>query len=561
MENGTSSKVFWDHAPRKNVFCYELTHMFFKFRFLSSRIIPQLTKSAESPTLYVNPLCLETDRLLLSSPSVNDLLGVTVTHRGVIFVHNLITAAQCITDLVHELYHEPARMPKEIKIREICKDERFSLFVNDLEICSSKIDLKGVLVICQMLKSLDYRLNSLIGSIVRRTYSIMDSSNNVSDLLEIGKLFEWAGYGGALTFYNKLGRMLCRNDLTINQLMRAVDLFGSLDTRHKEFFSTAGPLLMTQLPLLSGRNVGRVSIAFGSDRIIIENCAKQLVERSSEFKPIDAIRVVHSMRRVGGISDSVKAVRVAWKLVHQPIYDAYIFREPLRDIQIDQLCDFCEDSVVISGKNGWDSSGLPLVLSMLEDRIGEISEKGAIQLIWSAAISCGLDSHGEVVKLLARKIGASEIWENRRSQVFWLWIHTRLFSPWVAFPQLKKNFLRQCLRAWALERGGLETPCRAEADEIAKFVKSGVRNFWLQDSPFYLDFAIPEKKIGLMIVPEFVCEDNFHIQGSSQIAAEFARSRGWQVVIISKQNVQNWLTDGKLETEFLGHRKELLFTY
>ncbi|PFH33074.1 hypothetical protein BESB_082730 [Besnoitia besnoiti] len=47
---------------------------------------------------YVNPVCMQMDTLLLKSESAEEILTLLVSHRGVMFLHNLVTALELLAD-------------------------------------------------------------------------------------------------------------------------------------------------------------------------------------------------------------------------------------------------------------------------------------------------------------------------------------------------------------------------------------------------------------------------------------------------------------------------------
>ncbi|CAD7949235.1 unnamed protein product, partial [Amoebophrya sp. A25] len=56
-------------------------------------------RPAQTAVVYANPICRQMDALILQAPSREDVLSLLVSHRGVLFVYNLVTALTHIATL------------------------------------------------------------------------------------------------------------------------------------------------------------------------------------------------------------------------------------------------------------------------------------------------------------------------------------------------------------------------------------------------------------------------------------------------------------------------------
>ncbi|KFH03270.1 hypothetical protein TGVAND_293660 [Toxoplasma gondii VAND] len=58
------------------------------------------TSSAEreKQEVYINPVCMQMDQLLMQSATAEEVLTLLVSHRGVLFLHNLVTALELLAD-------------------------------------------------------------------------------------------------------------------------------------------------------------------------------------------------------------------------------------------------------------------------------------------------------------------------------------------------------------------------------------------------------------------------------------------------------------------------------
>ncbi|AFZ81065.1 hypothetical protein BEWA_004730 [Theileria equi strain WA] len=56
----------------------------------------------ERPSIYINPVCMQLDQLLHNCDNYDSLLGVLVTHRGVMYLHNLVTVMTLLRDFAEK---------------------------------------------------------------------------------------------------------------------------------------------------------------------------------------------------------------------------------------------------------------------------------------------------------------------------------------------------------------------------------------------------------------------------------------------------------------------------
>ncbi|CAD7926617.1 unnamed protein product [Amoebophrya sp. A120] len=131
-------------------------------------------------TLYANPICRQMDALLLRAATLDDILSLLVSHRGVLFVHNLVTALTQLSNLGKMTGAERVRSEYDVdflsnaqvtktlhdrKINEyspeihsrLLRDDRFELLLRDLRDHVPKMHASAILAIQTALRSLDHR--------------------------------------------------------------------------------------------------------------------------------------------------------------------------------------------------------------------------------------------------------------------------------------------------------------------------------------------------------------------------------------------------------------------
>lgn len=185
-------------------------------------------------TAYVNPICMEMDRLLLSLHEIDDVLSHVISHRGVYYVHNLVTSIQLI-----------AILSGKSTVQQLCdldNDDRFQLLLSDLKENRQHLDhiaLINVLLSLQRLGSKNYILfNAFLDPLLNMKFN----SNSFRDLVEalrIVQVYRWCGYPDGL-LYDHFTRALEKGRvfLTKELLVEACKLIGSVESHHIVFFKS-----------------------------------------------------------------------------------------------------------------------------------------------------------------------------------------------------------------------------------------------------------------------------------------------------------------------------------
>ncbi|CAE7519481.1 unnamed protein product [Symbiodinium natans] len=101
-------------------------------------------------TLYVNPICSQMDQMLLKCEEIESVLALLVTHRGVFFVHNLVTAIQVLASLA-----EDTKDPMEVN--RLLRDPRYDVLLRDLFHFVPKLDFLAMTNVACSLQQLDHK--------------------------------------------------------------------------------------------------------------------------------------------------------------------------------------------------------------------------------------------------------------------------------------------------------------------------------------------------------------------------------------------------------------------
>ncbi|CAJ1404054.1 unnamed protein product [Effrenium voratum] len=89
------------------------------------------------------------DQMLLKCEQPEAVLALLVTHRGVFFVHNLVTAIQVLASL------DEVKDP--IALNRLLRDPRYDLLLRDLVRFVPKLDFQAMTHIVHCLQQLDHK--------------------------------------------------------------------------------------------------------------------------------------------------------------------------------------------------------------------------------------------------------------------------------------------------------------------------------------------------------------------------------------------------------------------
>merc|ERR1712061_514523 len=100
------------------------------------------------------------DQLLLKCEDLESVMALLVTHRGVFFVHNLVTAMQMIASIAEEA-------DDHIAVNALLRDPRYDLLIRDLTRFVPKLDFLAMTNIACSLWQLDHKHYFLLSRMLR----------------------------------------------------------------------------------------------------------------------------------------------------------------------------------------------------------------------------------------------------------------------------------------------------------------------------------------------------------------------------------------------------------
>lgn len=183
---------------------------------------------------YVNPICMEVDKQLLEFNNVDNVLSYTISHRGVFYVHNLVTAIQLIAIVSLNT------TTNVIQLCSLDSDERFNLLISDLKENRKHLDLVALINILLSLQRLGIKNYSVFNAFLEPLLNMNLESKNKEDLtkaIRAAQVYKWCGYTDGL-LYDKVAQVIENGRFYLNKdlLIEACRIIGSLDSHHIAFF-------------------------------------------------------------------------------------------------------------------------------------------------------------------------------------------------------------------------------------------------------------------------------------------------------------------------------------
>jgi hypothetical protein len=520
------------------------------------------TVSHEPSTVYVNPICLQMDQTILKAASCEDLLTVLVTHRGVLFVQNLITALSSLSVLsqqklpfsVSKTMERPDELEK-ITQDKILEDSRYLLLIRDLIEHSSKLDVKSIDSILKSLQTLDHCHYKLFGALLRRLYAIELHASEVSIVLSIGQTLQWGGFGKADTFFNRLSDTIMSSpSLSHKDLLNSLILYSKLPSVNTQVLGHVSELLQCHLVQLSPRELGITAIAVSEygDSIpgvptTVRLIADHLLGTRQKTGLRDVIRVAISLRRTN-VDHSI-FLKKSWTSTVEEIHANLQLKERIEPklatiSDIASLVDACGHFGLCRPQ---DLSHT--IIPYVSDHIDLVTEEAAIKLLFglSTCPEAVTLTNALAVSLLMRKIAsATDSWERHKSKLMTIFFSKILQFDFVE-SEMKKFVIDSCLAHWLLSRRGYGVPY----PEVSKSMFSAVNealedssilfNEWIPNSPYNGDIVFPNEKIVVFVLSRF--SDTGRPVGIDLVQVDLVRRLGWHVIPVDRKKLMGSLKD------------------
>lgn len=509
----------------------------------SQRVQGELLPSWVAPgsAVYANPICSQLDQLLLKCEDFESVLVLLVTHRGVFFVHNLVTAIQVLGALAEEV-------SDNIATNSVLRDPRYDLLIRDLMRFIPKLDFLAMANVACSLRQLDHKHYTLLSRMLSPL--LKQVVPDVTTVLRCVQAYSWAGYQQQHQFYAHWAWVLAEAapSLPAQQLVEACVLYGGAGQYHGQFFEATERALLGRHLIeheLRPHEASLIASAFTSHLRIVHDdilvsISSMLEREAPRMEVVDIVRCLSAFRRVALHLDSPMRAGLAACTV--PLRHGWLLRrhaESIRSADVAKLLD-------CAAYFGINMDIIRVALDYLDDHVDELSDRASIQTVYAMCMFGGIATHSRLLLYLFRKVGAGTAWDAQRVLVFHLWVSQLLQFPWLD-ARLPRRCIDAGLRAWCLHRRGYGCPFPDEVRSVsAELAAMGVNHrpfVPVPGTPYEVDIAVGRRKDALLVVSE-TSRNTFQPVGSTLLQIRHLEQRGWHCVVIPRRI---WLSFGNIE--------------
>eukprot|EP00438_Fugacium_kawagutii_P031240 Skav211071 [mRNA] locus=scaffold314:264324:265889:- [translate_table: standard] len=467
------------------------------------------------------------DQMLLKCEDVESVLALLVTHRGVFFVHNLVTAIQVLASL--------DEVSDPIKLNRMLRDPRYDVLLRDLGRFVPKLDFLAMTNVACSLKQLDHKYYSLFSRMLQPL--MQHPSPEISMALRCMEAYCWAGYHQQSHFFRRFAQFFSdsMSDLEVQQVVQGAVLFSSAAEYQEHFFEAAEQRLVAEdnLSNLSPHDFSLVASAFTAhlttqhDALLIR-VAQLLETHAMDMDPVDIVRCLRAFHRA--VLCFPGAIQAALQACSVPLYRAWLLRKPSPELQPVHVAELLESSAFF----GIHSDLVRIALEYLVDYVHEVPERAAIQVVFAMCMTGTVGNHSRLLRFLFRKVGAGTAWEKQRVRVFQIWVSQLLQFPWLDV-RLKRRCIDAGLRAWCLHRRGYGCPHPEEVQQISENLDQmkvkHQRFLQVKDTPYELDLVIGDRKAALLVSSE-TARNTMTPVGGTLLQIKHLQDRGWRCLVI-----------------------------
>ena len=523
--------------------------------------------TGSSPTaVYANPLCMQMDQMLLRASSCDDVLMLSVTHRGVMFVHNLVTSLNLLSQMSSESlpfsklkkFKFPAEYEKTVKDKML-EDPRYVLLIRDLIDYSDKLDLKSIESILSSLQKLDHCHYRLLGSILKRIYAI--DLVDVSLSISIASTLQWAGFGRADMFFNKLENLLVDEclGLTSSEYLHALVIFSKLDKYHPKLYEVLAQHLPKHANSLSSKQMGIAAIAiseYGKVNSHVGGCVEILSNYlSTKMNHRDLVRGCVALRRTN--FRNAKLLLYANEILMKSVETHLQRKEKIEVSSISDLAQFFESFAHFQHTTHLHTTH-ELLGKYLEEHVDVITEDSAIRFLYFYSIFPKLVNAetASVINLLIRKIGStsSAIWEKHLMKICFIFFAKCVYRQFdVCDSEFRKFVIDKALAQYVTNRQGYGVvypqesfllynsvlnrdsthPIRMHTNAVSQLAF----NSWIPESPFNGDVVCSNSKSVVFVFSKF---DQFgNPVGTDLAQMRLVESLGWNVFPVDRNTISD----------------------
>lgn len=512
----------------------------------------------EPSTVYANPICLQMDQRILAAVTPEEILTVLVTHRGALFVHNLVTSLVSLSHMARQSV--PFSRAKELRNPDLYEkterdkmlsDPRYDLLIRDLIDYSQQLDLKSIQTILLSLERLDHCQYKLVGALLKRIYSMDITADQISTIVSIGQSLEWAGFAKAESFYTKLALVVeteCQ-EMSKRDFLNSLVLYSKLDRLHAGAMAALAKQIPSRLADMSAREMGIAAIgvsefgsAVGGSPEAVDGIATRMLSLE-QFPVREMIRTAVSLRRVNVANREF--LSAALRTITHQLEEAQSMRERMES-SVANIADVSQLFYSAAYFGIGDPRDIStILLPYIQDNFDVVTEESAIRFLFTVSMfpECVTATTGPLISLLIRKIAsATDSWEKHKSLII-----SVFFSKCMQFSfidsEFRKLVIDSSLSHYLTARRGYGVPYPETSHGLFSALKEAASdtavemqfNAWIPNSPYNADILIPKDRTAILVLSRFGSDGK--IVGTDLLQAKQIESLGWRVIALDRKQL------------------------
>eukprot|EP00916_Digyalum_oweni_P013722 GHVL01022523.1.p1 GENE.GHVL01022523.1~~GHVL01022523.1.p1 ORF type:complete len:546 (-),score=40.19 GHVL01022523.1:890-2527(-) len=483
-----------------------------------------------SRVIYVNPVCKKMDQLILACDNFEDLFKLIVTHRGVFFVHNLVTTLQMIG--VVSLDSKP------IRLREALRDNRLEVLIDDLSKFSDQLSFEAITQILSALKILGHKHLRLFAHL-QRPLSTVPLPADIGMVIQCASCLRWAGYDSHVLYHRSAAHLVTvLNDLTNDNLIDIITTFGQTKFYNTILMNKADTLIQKRFKEFSPLQLAIIADRLSksskySHNTVLSWVASDVARQVRSFEINQCISCLLAFRRAElKFSSTIQAVA---NRMSPHLRVAYNTRRKAL-ISANTLCAFTESCAYL---DVYPEEAISLSLSLIESDVDEVDEMGATQATYALCAFQLTDKYSYLLSLLWKKIGSTTVWEQQKTLVFQLWICHMIQFPWLDV-DLHIRCVQDGMRAWAFSRGGFGVPFPTQAEQVSDcLAELGCAHYLfvqISGGPYELDIVLENSRHAILIVDEGCKNEQGCVTGITLLQFNHLKQMGWRPWAIQRSD-------------------------
>eukprot|EP00386_Alphamonas_edax_P009597 GDKI01031491.1.p1 GENE.GDKI01031491.1~~GDKI01031491.1.p1 ORF type:complete len:723 (+),score=144.84 GDKI01031491.1:78-2246(+) len=505
-------------------------------------------KQIQKAVLYANPICSQLDQLILKADNFDELLTTLVTHRGVFFVHNLVTAVQCLAVISEDA--------TSLEINELLRDERYEVLLSDLKNFKDKLDFEAIAMCVTGLQKLGHKYYHLFSAFFEPLMTVPIDPTQLPLVVECANAYLWCGYFRH-PFFDRCAHMLAermerdltrgktdtKSDvlLTAAQITSAVRMFSQLETYSPQFFAVSEQIVLRNFHAFTPTQMAHLAKGFAAHLrpkhdSFYTQLARYVAKNGDHFTLRETVAVLRAFRQMA-LYFETPMVNMCERL-GKHIQTAVNVRQET-EITVKEITHALECVAFFGMQNNPQARFLvQKSMEYLEDRIDLIDEGGCIKGVYALAVFGMTAEYNYLLSFLWRKIGQTTYWEKEKYRVFHLFLCQLIQFPWLE-AKIPKRCVYEGMRQWGMQRGGMHSPFPEEVKEVsAKLRELSVRHkcFIPQaDGPYTLDIVLAKRRTALMVVSE-CARNTLDPCGGTVLEFNHLRLAGWNPIAINRRH-------------------------